>query len=123
MSKKPRCRTSLDYALLEERYATFLEIAALPGEERREALLNQFLDQIEAEGRQELPEAQPAGQEEGALENFFTDVTSEREGLGIILPGQPSQPAFPGRSREELGKLVGTFLDLLIADEKDGKPN
>jgi hypothetical protein len=127
MPKKPRVRTARDYALLKKRYAKFLEIGALPSDERRPALAK-FLDQINAGAQQESQEPAPAEpevsqQQEPAIEDLFTDVTAEREGLGFILPGQQSQPAFPRRSPEELGKLIGTFLDLLIADGKNGKPN
>jgi hypothetical protein len=127
MPKKPR-RTARDYALLEKRYTKFLEIGALPIEDRRPEL-NKFLDQIEAEARDKSKEqkAAPAelevSQQEPTLVDLFTDVTSKREGLGFILPRPQSQPAFPQRSPEELKRLVTTFLDLMIADAKNGKPN
>ena len=128
MPKRRDARRHHDFALLEQRYLKLLKIAALPTEEEKRQAIEALLDEAHTASNttKEAPlpkdDATADRGSEMPLDELFTDVTSQREGMGYILPGEPLPASFPKRSPQELKQLIGTFLDLLIA-EKKGESN
>ena len=100
MPKKPATHRHDDFALLEQRYMKFLKIATLPRNQQEEAI-KALLDEAKANSGQHerLQDTAPgesesvAGNEEQEvrLEDFFTDVTESKQGIGYTLPEPSSE--------------------------------
>lgn len=114
MPNKPPYRTSRDPAGLQHRYEKLMKIFSLPEEEARRQALSDFLAQIRSQRQEE--ERAPAGgdvgrQDEPPLEDFFTDITSEREGRSLILPG--------GRRAPDRNLVYSDFNGMLVFIPRD----